>query len=120
MSVAEMSQGLSPEHWKRVTWREGTKGPMTSRFAATRVLPSHSYQHGGDKEQTLWLLTEWPEEEEVPTFGFLMLESLYFKKTSGQRWSLPMLRRELQRMLARWTGICPSCGTIIRRRMDSS
>jgi SRSO17 transposase len=67
MSVAEVSQGLSLEHWQRVTWREGTKGPMTSRFAATRVLPSHSYQHGGDKERTLWLLTEWPEEAGVPT-----------------------------------------------------
>ena len=67
MSVAEVSQGLSHEHWQRVTWREGTKGPMTSRFAATRVLPSHSYQHGGDKERTLCLLAEWPEEAEVPT-----------------------------------------------------
>jgi SRSO17 transposase len=67
ISVAEVSQGLSQEHWQRVTWREGTKGAMTSHFAATRVLPSHSYQHGGGKERTLWLLTEWPEEEEVPT-----------------------------------------------------
>jgi SRSO17 transposase len=67
MSVAEVSQGLSQEHWQRVTWREGAKGPMMSRFAATRVLPSHSYQHGGGKERTLWLLTEWPEEAEVPT-----------------------------------------------------
>jgi SRSO17 transposase len=67
ISVAEVSQGLSQEHWQRVTWREGTKGAMTSHFAATRVLPSHSYQHGGGKERTLWLLTEWPEEAEVPT-----------------------------------------------------
>ena len=67
MSVAEVSQGLSRECWQRVTWREGSKGPMTSRFVATRVLPSHSYQHGGDKEETLWLLAEWPEEEAVPT-----------------------------------------------------
>src|SRR5271157_3377458 len=67
MSVAEVSQGLSREYWQCVTWREGAKGPMTSRFAATRVLPSHSYQHGGGKERTLWLLTEWPEEAGVPT-----------------------------------------------------
>jgi SRSO17 transposase len=40
---------------------------MTSRFAATRVPPSYSYQHGGDKERTLWLLTEWPEDEKLPT-----------------------------------------------------
>ena len=67
ISVLEISQGRPPELWRRVTWREGTKGPMTSRFAATRVLPSHSYQHGGVKEDTLWLLTEWPEAEAAPT-----------------------------------------------------
>jgi SRSO17 transposase len=67
ISVLEISQGWSSELWRRITWREGTKGPMTSRFAATRVLPSHSYQHGGSKEDILWLLAEWPESEAVPT-----------------------------------------------------
>jgi SRSO17 transposase len=66
-SVSEVSQSLPQESWQRVTWREGTKGPMTSRFAAARVLPSHSYQHGGPKEETLWLLAEWPEAEAAPT-----------------------------------------------------
>jgi len=67
MSVSEVSQSLPQESWQRVTWREGTKGPMTSRFAAARVLPSHSYQHGGPKEETIWLLAEWPEAEAAPT-----------------------------------------------------
>ncbi len=67
ISVAEMSQRWPQEHWQRVTWREGTKGPMTSRFGVARVLPSHSYQHGGPKEETLWLLSEWPEDEAAPT-----------------------------------------------------
>ena len=67
MSVAEVSQSWLQERWQRVTWREGTKGPMTSRFAAARVLPSHSYQHGGLKEEPLWLLAEWPEDEAAPT-----------------------------------------------------
>ena len=67
MSVAEVSQSWPQERWQRVTWREGTKGPMTRRFAAARVLPSHSYQHGGPKEETLWLLAEWPEDEAAPT-----------------------------------------------------
>jgi SRSO17 transposase len=66
-NVAELSKKLPQENWQRVTWREGTKGSMTSRFTATRVLPSHSYQHGGDKEETLWLLAEWPEGETAPT-----------------------------------------------------
>jgi SRSO17 transposase len=67
LSVFEISQRWSQERWQRITWREGTKGPMTSRFAAARVLPSHSYQHGGAKEDILWLLAEWPEAEATPT-----------------------------------------------------
>lgn len=66
MSIAEVSRSWPQERWQRVTWREGTKGPMTSRFAAARVLPSHGYQHGGAKEDTLWLLAEWPEGEAAP------------------------------------------------------
>jgi len=67
IGVSEVSQSLPQEHWQRVTWREGTKGLMTSRFASLRVLPSHSYQHGGSKEKILWLLVEWPENEAAPT-----------------------------------------------------
>ncbi len=67
ISVAEMSQSWSQERWQRVAWREGTKGPLISRFTAIRVLPSHSYQHGGPKEEALWLLAEWPDGEATPT-----------------------------------------------------
>ena len=67
MSVAEVSQSWPKDRWQQVTWREGSKGPMASRFAYARVLPSHSYQHGGPKEEVLWLLVEWPKEETPPT-----------------------------------------------------
>jgi SRSO17 transposase len=67
VSVADLSRSWRPERWQRVTWREGTKGEMTSRFAAARVLPSHGYQHGRPKEGTRWLLVEWPEQEPAPT-----------------------------------------------------
>ena len=67
VSVSAMSQSWPQERWQRITWREGTKGAMTSRFAAARVLPSHTYQHGGAKEGPRWLLVEWPEEESAPT-----------------------------------------------------
>lgn len=67
LSVIEVSRSWPQAFWQRVTWREGSKGPMTSRFAAVRVLPSHSYQHGGAKEAPMWLLVEWPEAETNPT-----------------------------------------------------
>lgn len=67
VDVSEVSQSWPQVFWQRITWREGTKGPMTSRFAAARVLPSHSYQHGGVKEDLQWLMAEWPEGEPAPT-----------------------------------------------------
>ncbi len=67
VSVSELSRSWKPGQWQRVTWREGTKGGLTSRFAAARVLPSHGYQHGGPKEESRWLLVEWPEGEKAPT-----------------------------------------------------
>ena len=69
LSVAEVYQHWAKERWQYVTWREGSKGPMTSRFAAERVLPSHScqYDDAKPKEETGWLLVEWPEKEATPT-----------------------------------------------------
>lgn len=67
MSVADLCRSWPLERWQRVMWREGTKGEMSSRFAAARVLPSHGYRHGRAKEGTRWLLVEWPEQEPAPT-----------------------------------------------------
>ena len=65
-SVAELARHLPAESWQQVTWREGTKGPMTSRFAAIRVRPSHRHQHHAPKEEPLWLLLEWQASEAAP------------------------------------------------------
>ena len=47
--------------------REGTKGAMTSRFAAVRVRPSHRFTHRPPREDVLWLLMEWVEGEAAPS-----------------------------------------------------
>ena len=65
--VSALSRSLPQESWQRVTWREGSRGAMTSRFATVRVLPAHGYQHSGTKEENCWLLVEWPEGVEAPT-----------------------------------------------------
>ena len=36
---------LSAEKWKQVTWRQGTKGPLTCRFAARRVRIADGHKH---------------------------------------------------------------------------
>jgi SRSO17 transposase len=65
-SVAELARQQPAESWQRVTWREGTKGPMTSRFVAIRVRPSHRHQHQAPKEEPQWLLVEWQETQASP------------------------------------------------------
>ena len=67
MGVLAMSQNWPQARWQRVTWREGSKGPMVSRFAAARVRTSHRSGHGGAEEGPLWLLAEWPEPEAAPS-----------------------------------------------------
>ena len=44
---------------RKVTWREGTKGPMAGRFAWLRVWPAHGWATGDcAHEEPLWLLIE--------------------------------------------------------------
>lgn len=66
-SVQAVAAGLSAEAWHRVTWRPGTTGPMTRRFAAVRVHPAHGHTQGEIREPVQWLLIEGPEVEPAPT-----------------------------------------------------
>src|SRR5919205_1980248 len=40
LAAEELAAGLPADAWKAVTWREGTTGPLASRFAAVRVRPA--------------------------------------------------------------------------------
>jgi SRSO17 transposase len=50
-----------------VTWREGDRGPLTSRFVALRVRPANDAQrqHDGVLPER-WLLAEWPAGKDEP------------------------------------------------------
>jgi SRSO17 transposase len=66
VKVSELPRLLPEEGWCEVAWREGTKGPLKSRFAATRVQPSHGHVHGKVTEPVSWLLIEWPHGADEP------------------------------------------------------
>lgn len=59
-----------PKQFQRVSWRDGTSGPLTARFAFRRVVPAHG---GGDprKRRALWLIAEWRDGEVDPKHFFL-------------------------------------------------
>ena len=63
--AAQQAQG-----WKKVRWREGSKGRLESRFWAARVQPSHGFHEGRNPGKEVWLLVEWPEEAAEPTRYF--------------------------------------------------
>lgn len=55
-----------------VTWREGTRGPMRSRFLVLRVRPANielrkSAHAAGRHLEVCWLLCEWPADKAEPT-----------------------------------------------------
>jgi SRSO17 transposase len=56
--------------FRRVTWREGTRGKLSSRFAAWRVRPAHRLSAGQEPLGACWLLVEWPDGEAEPTKYF--------------------------------------------------
>ncbi len=49
-----------------VLWRDGTRGPLWSRFARLRVVVEHDDGWDPAKREDLWLLIEWPDNERDP------------------------------------------------------
>lgn len=56
--------------FRKVTWRQGSKGKMTGRFAAWRVRPAHKLSAGKEPLAACWLLVEWPADATQPTKYF--------------------------------------------------
>ena len=67
VSVKQLAFSLPAEAWRTVTWREGSSGRLSSRFARVRV---RAARRGATGEQE-WLLVEWPKAEKEPTNSWL-------------------------------------------------
>lgn len=67
VSAKELAQALPEDAWRRITWREGAKAPLASRFAAVRVRPSHRDYWRSAPRPEEWFLIEWPQGEVEPT-----------------------------------------------------
>jgi SRSO17 transposase len=82
LSAADIARLLPAHAWHEVTWREGTRGPQSSRFARVRVVAAPDWHKGTPPPLACEeLLIEWPEEEDEPTRYALAwgLESLDLK-----------------------------------------
>src|SRR3954469_21351277 len=67
VTLKALASSLSAQAWRRVTWREGSQGKLSSRFAAVRVRPAHRDTQRSEPWPEEWLLIEWPVGDAEPT-----------------------------------------------------
>ena len=56
-SVEEVAEAVDDDQWIRLSWRNGTKGPLKADFLILRVRPSHRWEHGQQHDE-VWLICE--------------------------------------------------------------
>jgi len=66
VSVKALALGLPPASWQTVSWREGSAGALSSRFARVRVRAAHRDEWRTVPREEEWLLIEWPEGDAEP------------------------------------------------------
>src|SRR6201998_1710976 len=104
VSVKTLALALPRPAWKKVSWREGTRSPLRSCFAAVRVRPAHRDFERSAPYPEQWLLIEWPRGEAAPTKYWLStlpaetaLEDLV--RMAKQRWIIERDYEELKQEL---------------------
>ena len=100
-SLKAIALRLPRSAWRKVTWREGTKGTMSSRFARLRVQPAHGWQQGKQELPVVWLLIQWPPEPTAPTKYWLsdLPEETPMRtlvRWAKSRWAVEMNYREMK------------------------
>jgi len=65
--LQQLAGALPTTAWRTVTWREGTRGAMRSRFARLRVRPAHRDEERTEPRPAEWVLIEWPRGDAEPT-----------------------------------------------------
>src|SRR4051794_30399998 len=66
VTLKALALSLPAQDWRKVTWREGTNGELSSRFAAVRVRPAHRHTQRSEPWPEEWLLIEWPDGDAEP------------------------------------------------------
>jgi SRSO17 transposase len=91
VTLKALALSLAAHTWRHVTWREGTQGTLSSRFAAVRVPPAHRDTQRTKPWPEEWLLIEWPDGASEPA-------KYWFSNLSRRT----ALRRLVQVAKARW------------------
>ena len=104
VSLKQLAESLPADEWKTVTWREGEKKKLRSRFAAVRVRPAHRDFERSEAHPEQWLLIEWPKGEREPTKYWFSTEAADISrrelvKLAKHRWIIERDYQELKQEL---------------------
>jgi SRSO17 transposase len=105
-SLEELARQLPASAWRRVTWRQGSRGAQRSRFVMLKVWAAHGWQQQLHPLRVMeWLLVEWPQDQTEPTkywlaqLGTQPLGLRRFVRTAKARWRIEQDYRELKEEL---------------------
>jgi SRSO17 transposase len=70
--VSDLAKHFGRRRFRRTTWREGTRGKLSARFAARRVVVAHDDGSPPAEREPLWLLMEWRDGEPGPAHFYLL------------------------------------------------
>src|SRR5690349_5689177 len=114
-SAAEM---LETRRWRRITWRNGTKGPLNARFAAVRVRVADGPVNAEGTRlpgEELWLIGEWRDSGEKKYYLSNLPKQTSLRRlvaTVKARWSCEQVHQQLKQELGlgdfegrSWTGL---------------
>ena len=83
--------------FERFTWRTGSRGELSARFAMRRVIPCAEVHHELDERSTVWLLIEWRDGEADPA-------NYYFSSLPEDTTLETLVRLTTQRWRTLWRG----------------
>jgi SRSO17 transposase len=96
IGVLDLARALPPKSWRKVTWREGTKELLSSRFARVRVRAANDNRVRAEE----WLLIEWPAADPEPVHYWLstLPQSTSFKALVANAMGRWMIERDYQEL----------------------
>jgi SRSO17 transposase len=70
IQIGKLVEGIPRTRYKTVSWRQGSRGKMSSKFLFYRVQSAERHTKGRPPSDEQWLICEWPEAEKGPKFHF--------------------------------------------------
>lgn len=107
VSLQQIAMNLPKRAWRKITWRMGTKGKQTSRFACLEVCAANRSKGNATRARwTEFALIEWPSSEPLPTKYWLCWfrddpspDLLKLVRNAKARWRIEKDYRELKEEL---------------------